>query len=228
MDTRQGKVMLRQSAVQQRSLGIAVFPSAVPVGAGELVPNVSPSIGASYVVLSTTDLLTNERVLTGTARISIADAGPNSTVTIDAVGAALTRVNDTNVTLTLGGAPTTALVNAASLTLGWVGQLAASRGGTGIGSYTIGDMLFASGATTLSVLTSVAGGSVLISGGVGVAPAWSTTPTVTEYRVSGTKVVGAQGAAVADASGGATIDAEARTAINTLLSRLRAHGLIAT
>lgn len=50
----------------------------------------------------------------------------------------------------------------------------------------------------------------------------------TEYRVSGTKVVGAQGAAVADASGGATIDAEARTAINTLLARLRTHGLIAT
>lgn len=49
------------------------------------------------------------------------------------------------------------------------------------------------------------------------------------YR-SGTKVVGAQGAAVTDASGGATIDAEARTAINTLLARLRAstgHGLIA-
>jgi hypothetical protein len=46
----------------------------------------------------------------------------------------------------------------------------------------------------------------------------------------GTKVVGAQGAAVADAAGGVVIDAEARTAINTLLARLRAatgHGLIA-
>lgn len=48
------------------------------------------------------------------------------------------------------------------------------------------------------------------------------------YEVGGTKVVGAQGAAVADASGGVTIDAEARTAINDLLARLRAHGLIAT
>lgn len=46
--------------------------------------------------------------------------------------------------------------------------------------------------------------------------------------VTGTKVVGAQGAAVADASGGATIDAEARTALNALLARVRAHGLIAT
>ena len=42
------------------------------------------------------------------------------------------------------------------------------------------------------------------------------------------QVLGAQGAAVADASGGATVDAEARTAINTLLARARAHGLIST
>lgn len=46
-------------------------------------------------------------------------------------GAALTRTNDTNVTLTLGGTPTTALLQATSLTLGWSGQLAVSRGGTG-------------------------------------------------------------------------------------------------
>ena len=37
-----------------------------------------------------------------------------------------------------------------------------------------------------------------------------------------------QGAAVADASGGATIDAEARTAINALLARIRSTGIIAT
>jgi predicted RecA/RadA family phage recombinase len=48
------------------------------------------------------------------------------------------------------------------------------------------------------------------------------------YRVNGTQVVAAQGAAVADATGGTVIDAEARTAINTLLARVRVHGLIAT
>jgi hypothetical protein len=41
------------------------------------------------------------------------------------------------------------------------------------------------------------------------------------------KVVGAQGAAVPDASGGTTVDAEARAAINSLLAKCRAHGLIA-
>lgn len=42
-------------------------------------------------------------------------------------GQALTRANDTNVTLTLGGTPATALLAATSLTLGWTGTLAAAR-----------------------------------------------------------------------------------------------------
>lgn len=47
-----------------------------------------------------------------------------------------------------------------------------------------------------------------------------------EYRVNGTKVVGARGSAITAPTGGATIDAEARTAIGTIISRLQAHGLI--
>lgn len=46
-------------------------------------------------------------------------------------GAALTKTDDTNVILTLGGAPTTALLSATSLTLGWTGTLSVARGGTG-------------------------------------------------------------------------------------------------
>ena len=47
-----------------------------------------------------------------------------------AAAAALTKTDDTNVTLTLGGNASTSLLQAASLTLGWSGILAASRGGT--------------------------------------------------------------------------------------------------
>ena len=43
--------------------------------------------------------------------------------------AALTKANDTNVTLTLGGTPSTALLQAVSITAGWTGTLA-PRGGT--------------------------------------------------------------------------------------------------
>lgn len=51
--------------------------------------------------------------------------------------AALTSANDTNVTITLGGTPSTALLEATSITLGWTGTLAVSRGGTGESSVTI-------------------------------------------------------------------------------------------
>lgn len=46
--------------------------------------------------------------------------------------APLTRVDDTNVTLTLGGTPATALLQSVSLTLGWTGVLSTARGGTAV------------------------------------------------------------------------------------------------
>lgn len=54
----------------------------------------------------------------------------------DITGAALTKTDDTNVTLTLGGTPATALLRATSLTLGWTGQLSVARGGTGVNTST--------------------------------------------------------------------------------------------
>ena len=54
----------------------------------------------------------------------------------DVTGAALTEVDDTNVTLTLGGTPSTAVLRATSLTLGWSGTLAVGRGGTGAATLT--------------------------------------------------------------------------------------------
>lgn len=123
--------------------------------------------------------------------------------------AALTRTDDTNITLTLGGSPTTALlaatsvtvgwtgtlaaarlnanvvqgvtndtnvtgvVSAQNLTLGWTGTLSTARGGSGFGSYAIGDMLYANGTTTLAKLTIGAANTVLTSSGT--APQWSTS-----------------------------------------------------
>jgi len=54
----------------------------------------------------------------------------------DITGAALTEVDDTNVTCTLGGTPANALLRSVSLTFGWTGQLSVPRGGTGVATLT--------------------------------------------------------------------------------------------
>lgn len=69
----------------------------------------------------------------GTSAFTAAATVPASDISS---GAALTRVDDTNVTLTLGGTPSTALLAAASLTLGWTGTLAVARGGSGAATLT--------------------------------------------------------------------------------------------
>lgn len=60
------------------------------------------------------------------------------TPTIGVTSAALTKTDDTNITMTLGGTPASALLAATSMTLGWTGTLAVSRGGIGTGTAGIG------------------------------------------------------------------------------------------
>ncbi len=74
-----------------------------------------------------------------------------------------TFVNDTNITI---------VSSSSTHTITWAGILAATRGGTGFGSYTIGDLLFASSSTALTKLGIGSSGQVLtVVGGV---PAWQT------------------------------------------------------
>lgn len=75
-----------------------------------------------------------------------------------------------------------AVTHLTSLTLG--SALAATSGGTGNSSYTVGDILYASTTTALSTLAGVATGNALISGGVGAAPSYGKIGLTT--HVSGT------------------------------------------
>ena len=83
-------------------------------------------------------------------------------------GAALTKTDDTNVTLTIGGSPTNALLSATSLALGWTGNLAVNRGGTGQTSYTNGELLIGNTSTSgLAKATLTQGSNVTITNGNG-------------------------------------------------------------
>ena len=82
----------------------------------------------------------------------------------DISGSALTSSNDTNVTITLGGSPSTAVLNATSISLGWTGSLAISRGGTGLGTTpTDGQILIGKTSTNAYVLATISGTTNQIS-----------------------------------------------------------------
>lgn len=95
---------------------------------------------------------------TGITTVTFPTTGTLATTAQLPTPAALTKTDDTNVTLTLGGTPATALLQATSLTLGWTGTLSGTRGGTGVNN----------GASTITY-----GGNVTFSG------AFTTTFTVT-------------------------------------------------
>lgn len=104
--------------------------------------------------------------------------------------------------------------------------ISAADGGTGQTSYTIGDLLYASGSTTLSRLADVAVNNVLLSGGVGVAPAYGKVGLTT--HVSGTLPVASGGTGGTDAAtarsnlsaakSGANSDITSLTGLTTPLS----------
>ena len=77
------------------------------------------------------------------------------TTTINLTGQALSKTDDTNVTLTLTGTPLTALLKTVGITVGWTGTLAATRGGTGLSALgTAGQLLKVNaGGTALEYFT---------------------------------------------------------------------------
>lgn len=115
-------------------------------------------------------------VTTGTTRtLTVPDlSGTIALLGAAGNGAALTKVDDTNVTLSLGGNPSQALLTASSITVGWSGQLAVTRGGTGLSSTTQGDILYADAANSIVSLPKNASATRYLSNtGTSNNPAWS-------------------------------------------------------
>lgn len=113
---------------------------------------------ASFVVMAQDGVFPNERNLIGTAnQVIINDGGPGNPVTLSLPQSIAPASSPTFASLTL------------------TNPLTAPNGGTGFSSYAIGDLLYANTTNSLAKLADVAAGSLLRSGGVATAPAWSTT-----------------------------------------------------
>lgn len=99
---------------------------------------------------------------TGTGAISAAPAW-DTILAADIPGSAVTKVDDTNVTMSLSAPAATAALAAYSMTLGWTGTLSRARGGTGAATFVAagipeviatGDLTGQTGAVSVVSITS--------------------------------------------------------------------------
>ena len=113
--------------------------------------------------------------ITAGTNITLPISGTLATTSQLPTPAALTKTDDTNVTATLGGTPTTALLQATSITLGWTGTLAGSRGGLGAAITASNGGIYYSNATTGALLSGTVTAQQLLLSGASTTPQWSTS-----------------------------------------------------
>ncbi|MBC7778090.1 MAG: hypothetical protein H7246_21840 [Phycisphaerae bacterium] len=134
---------------------------------GNLSPLFTASVATSTTTPALSFALTNAAASTYFGNATGGSAAPSFTA-----AGALSKTDDSNVTLTLGGAPTTSLLSAVSLTLGWTGTLPGTRGGTGTGVTAVGDLLVGAASNTWNKLTIGSNNTFLKSNGT--TASWST------------------------------------------------------
>jgi hypothetical protein len=212
---------------------------AVLVSDNNSVPQWSAGLNDGQIIIGKTNDLPASANLTAGTGISITNGANSITITNTAPStvtpAALTSVSDTNVTITLGGAPATALLQAASITMGWSGQLGVSRGGTGASTVgangtlaqsngsiytfttatypsttTANQLLYSSATNTVSGLTS-ANSATLVTNSSGV-PAWTGSMTNGQVLIGSTggtptpaTLTAGPGISIANAAGSITV-----------------------
>ena len=92
---------------------------------GGATPDISTSMATNKLIgRGTAGTGVMEEITLGTG-LSFTGTTLNASATV--TPAALTKTDDTNITVTLGGTPSTALLQAVSMTMGWTGTLADSR-----------------------------------------------------------------------------------------------------
>ena len=151
----------------------------------------------------------------GTNPLGVTAAGTTGQVLIGNTGAApswgtvsSSLVSSFQTSLS-GLTPSTATTGAVTL----AGTLGPTSGGTGLTSYTTGDIIYASATNTLSALADVATGNALISGGVSTAPSWGKIGLTT--HVSGTLPTANGGTDLTSFTSGGALYATSTSALTT-------------
>ncbi len=156
--------------------GLTPANSAVLLSTSAGVPVWSSSLTDGQLIIGSTGATPAVASLSAGTNITITPGA--GTISIAAVGAgvvpaALSKADDTNVTLTLTGTPATALLQAVTITAGWAGQLSLSRGGTEANLTAAAGGVVYSGASALAISAVGSSGQLFQSTGT-TAPGWTT------------------------------------------------------
>lgn len=180
------------TSVAQSFTGGLISVSGSPItGSGTLALTVAGTSGG-IPYFSSASTWASSAVLAANALMIGGGAGATPATTATGTGVLTALGNSVNTTNGLATGSVTTLSSLVSVgTIGtgvWNGTaIGATYGGTGQTVYVIGDLLYASSTTALSKLADVATGSVLVSGGVGVAPAYSSTPSVSTITATASR-----------------------------------------
>lgn len=174
---------------------------------GDVSSNTATAVDSEVAIFSGTGGKTIKRATgTGLAKLtsgvlSTATSGTDYSLGTSALATGIVKSTTATgaLTIAVAGDFPTLNQNSTGTAANVTGTVAAGNGGTGITSYAVGDIIFATAATTLSKLSDVATGNVLLSGGVATAPAYGKVGLTT--HVSGTLPVANGGTGVVTLTG---------------------------